>query len=89
LCVKAITIFAGVGGDELFEELTVDLRTVSWQIACLGISPKTARPKRRDLAAELGPGPAGETVGYAIPVHAEGAGFRIATIVVERAARPA
>jgi hypothetical protein len=82
-------VFAGVGGDELFEERTVDLPTISWQVASLGISPETAGPKRRDIRAELRPGPACYTAGYAITVHAEGAGFSVAAILIERAARPA
>jgi hypothetical protein len=50
-------ILAGVGSDEPFEARTVDLRAISRQVACLGITPKTSRPERRNLGAELGPGP--------------------------------
>src|SRR6478736_4605704 len=66
-------VFAGVGVDELVEERVVDLSSVSRQVAGLGITPQTAGPKRRDLRAELRPGPAGETAGYAIPMQGEGA----------------
>src|SRR5260370_5689157 len=65
-------VFAGVGGDELFEERTVDLRAVARQVACLSITPETAGPDRRNLGAELRPGCPGETAGYAIPMHTEG-----------------
>jgi len=64
--------FADVGGDELFEERTVDLPTVSGQVAGLGITSQSAGPERRDLRAELRPGPACHTTGYAIPMHGEG-----------------
>ncbi|MGA8616385.1 MAG: hypothetical protein WB760_32760 [Xanthobacteraceae bacterium] len=56
---------AGVGGDELLQHRAVDGRTVSGQIAGLPIAPQTAGPECRDLGAELGPGPAGETAGDA------------------------
>ena len=46
-------VFVGVGGDELLEERAVNLRTVSGEIACLGVAPETAGPERRDLGAEL------------------------------------
>ena len=69
-------VFAGVGGDERFEERTVDPWAVSRQVAGLRIAPQTAGPERGDLAAELRPGPASQAAGYTIPVHAEGAGFR-------------
>jgi hypothetical protein len=35
-------VFAGVGGDQLFEERTVDLQTVSREVAGLGVPPQTA-----------------------------------------------
>jgi hypothetical protein len=43
-------VLVGVGGDHLFEEHTVDLRTISRQVAGLGIAPQTAGRKRRSLA---------------------------------------
>jgi hypothetical protein len=48
-------LLAGIGADELFEEPTVDFCAASRQIACLGVTPETARPERRDLGAELRP----------------------------------
>ena len=80
-------VLAGIGGDDLFEERTVDLGTISRQVAGLGIAPQTAGPKRRDLGAELRPGSASETARHAIPMHGEG--FGVAAILVERASRPA
>src|ERR1700737_2744401 len=82
-------VLAGVGGDELFEELAVDRRTIPRQITSLGIAPQTAGPKRCDLAAELRPGSARRARGDSSPVHGEGAGFSVAAILVERAAGPA
>jgi len=82
-------ILAGVGSDELTEQLTVDLRTVSRQVACLCIAPQAARPERRDLGAELRPGTTGKTAGYAIPVDGESAGFGVTAFFLECAARPA
>ena len=43
-------MLAGVGSDELFEERTVDLRTISRQVACLGITPKTSGPSAATFA---------------------------------------
>ena len=82
-------VLAAVGGDELVEQLSVDLRTVSGQVACLGVAPETAGAERCDLCAELRPGPACRAPGYSIPVHSEGASFSVAAILVERAAGPA
>src|SRR5262245_17086761 len=62
-------VLAGVGSDELFEELAVYHWAIPWQVASLGITPQTTRPKRCDLCAELRPGHAGQAAGYAIPVH--------------------
>jgi hypothetical protein len=61
-------VLAGVGGNELCEQRTVDLCIVSRQVAGLRVAPQTARPERRDFCAELRPGAAGETAGYAISV---------------------
>jgi hypothetical protein len=36
-------VFAGVGGDDLFEARTVDLRPISGQVASLSVSPQPAR----------------------------------------------
>src|SRR6516165_4452174 len=82
-------VLAGIGDDELLQEATVDLRTVSRQIACLGVAPEATGQKRRDLCAELCPGRACQATGYAIPMHGEGAGFGVAAVFVECAARPA
>src|SRR6266851_5108958 len=82
-------VLADVGGDEILEERAVDLGPVSGEVACLGVAPQTARPERRDLGAEVRPGPASDTAGYAIPMHADGAAFCVAAVFVERAARPA
>jgi hypothetical protein len=86
---KGDGVLAAVGGDELLEEPTVNPRAISRQVTCLGIAPQTAGPKRCDTRAELRPGPASWTAGYAISVHGEGAGFGVAAILVERAAGPA
>jgi hypothetical protein len=43
------SVLADVGGDELFEERTVDFGPVSREIACLGIALQAARPERRDF----------------------------------------
>jgi hypothetical protein len=82
-------VFVGVGGDELVEERAVDLGPVTGEVACLGIPLQTARPERCDLGAKLRPGSACEAAGYSIPVRSESAGFGVAAIFVERAARPA
>ena len=80
-------VLAGIGGDEFLEERAVDLRTMSGQVACLDIAPQTTGPERRNLGAELRPGPAGETVGYALPMNAKRAGFSVAAVLVQSAAR--
>ncbi len=82
-------VLAGVGSDELLQERTINLRTMSWQVACLGITPETSGMETRDFRAELQPGATSETAGHAIPVHGEGAGFGVAAVFVECAARPA
>jgi hypothetical protein len=82
-------VLAGVGGDELFKERTVDRGTISRQVAGLRIPPETPRLERRDFGAELPPGPACQAAGHAIPIHGEGAGFGVAAVFVERAARSA
>ena len=57
-------VLAGIGGDELFEERTVDLWAVSWQVAGLGVTPQTARAERRcamiaiSMPSAPAPGPA-------------------------------
>ncbi len=79
----------GVGGDELVEQLAVDLGAVAGQIAGLGVAPQMAGAERCDFGAEFRPGPAGGTAGYAIPMQAEGAGFGVAAMFVESAAGPA
>jgi hypothetical protein len=47
------SVLAGVGRDELVEELAVDLWTIPWQIACLGVAPESTGWERCDLGAEL------------------------------------
>jgi len=49
-------VLAGVGGDELLKERTVDRGTISRQVAGLRIPPETTGPKRRNFGAELRPG---------------------------------
>src|SRR5271165_5452334 len=86
---KSDHLLAGVGGDELVEELAVDLRTVSGKVACLGVAPQTAGPERCDLGAELRPGATSHALGNSVPVQGESAGFSVAAILVECAAGPA
>ena len=82
-------LLAGVGGDELLEERAVDCRTISGQVAGLGIAPQTAAPQCRDLDAERRPGPAYRPVGNTIPVHGKRPRFGVAAILEEHAAGPA
>src|SRR5271165_2017085 len=86
---KGDRILAGVGGDKLVEERAVDRGTISREVACLGIAPQTAGPKRRDLGAELRPRSACRAAGRAVPVDGEGASFSVAAVFVECAAGPA
>src|ERR1700738_5702073 len=60
---KSDHLLASVGGDELVEELAVDLRAVSGEVACLSVTPQTAGPERCDLGAELRPGGGSLAVG--------------------------
>src|SRR2546428_1082373 len=75
-------VLAGVGGDELVEERDLDLCPVSGEVACLGVAPETTRPERRDLYAELRPGPTCHAAGDTAPVDGEGAGFSVAASFV-------
>jgi hypothetical protein len=51
---KSDHLLAGVGGDEVVEELAVDLRTVSGKVACLAVAPRIPRFGRRGLVRVLG-----------------------------------
>jgi hypothetical protein len=89
LWVKAITFLPVLAATKLSEERAVDLRAISRQVARLSVAPQTARAERSDFCAEFRPGATGKTAGYAIPMQAECAGFSIAAVLIQSAARPA
>ena len=78
---------AAVGGDELVEELGVDLRSVAGQVAGLRVAPRTTGAECRDFGAELRPRPASGTMRDALPMEAEGADFGVAAIIGKACSR--